>query len=159
MVPQAKSKTRRTRYATDEERKIGRAAYNKGYRQTKKGRLIGRAACKRYRESEKGKATRRRYCYSKIGRTCVEQSQKSTILKRGCITLSEYNRMFIAQKGCCALCDRHQSAVTNRLAIDHDHKTGVVRGLLCTSCNLLLGWLEKIERIKFIPRANIYRKN
>lgn len=37
------------------------------------------------------------------------------------------------QGGRCAICRQHQRK--KALAVDHDHKTGVVRGLLCTSCN------------------------
>ncbi len=42
---------------------------------------------------------------------------------------------FEKQKGCCAICKKPQSAFKNRLALDHNHKTGKLRGLLCYYCN------------------------
>lgn len=47
-----------------------------------------------------------------------------------------------AQGGVCALCDNGPS--TERLFVDHDHRTGRVRALLCRSCNYKVGWLEKL---------------
>jgi len=41
----------------------------------------------------------------------------------------------------CALCQR-PFAETKRVAVDHDHATGRVRGLLCPRCNAALGWYE-----------------
>lgn len=55
------------------------------------------------------------------------------------ITVGDYNRMFAEQEGCCAICHKHQSDFDKALAIDHDHKTGEVRGLLCMHCNTALG--------------------
>lgn len=55
------------------------------------------------------------------------------------ITLDDYNKMFMEQEGCCAICSKHQSEFDKALAIDHDHKTGEVRGLLCMHCNTALG--------------------
>ena len=50
----------------------------------------------------------------------------------------EYSVLFDAQKGVCAICfESDQSG--RRLAVDHDHKTGAVRGLLCSQCNIGLG--------------------
>jgi len=46
--------------------------------------------------------------------------------------------MLDEQEGVCAICRRPPSAMTH-LAVDHDHSTGVVRGLLCGACNLGLG--------------------
>ncbi len=39
------------------------------------------------------------------------------------------------QKGCCAICGKHESLFKNRLNLDHNHKTLQIRGLLCYFCN------------------------
>ena len=67
-------------------------------------------------------------------------SNRNARLKRDFgITLEEYNTMFTKQNGCCKICGRHQTEFNKRLAVDHDHVTGVVRGLLCQQCNQALG--------------------
>lgn len=58
------------------------------------------------------------------------------------ITLEQYNEMFTAQKGLCLGCYKHQSACKRALHLDHDHKTGKVRGLLCHECNSVLGYTK-----------------
>lgn len=55
------------------------------------------------------------------------------------ITLDDYNKIFQKQNGCCAICGKHQSELNRRLDVDHDHKTGKVRALLCSHCNTGLG--------------------
>ena len=47
--------------------------------------------------------------------------------------------MFLEQDGCCKLCNKHQSLFKRRLAVDHCHSTGRIRGLLCGNCNKGLG--------------------
>ena len=66
-----------------------------------------------------------------------------------------YKIMRENQNGVCALCsrpERRQHAVTGTtwdLAIDHCHETGLVRGLLCNSCNRGLGLLgDKVETLE-----------
>lgn len=58
------------------------------------------------------------------------------------ISLAEYNAMFAAQNGLCAGCHKHQTQFKTRLAVDHDHKTSKVRGLLCGRCNWILGQVD-----------------
>lgn len=53
----------------------------------------------------------------------------------------EYERMYKEQGGVCAIC-RRATGATKRLAVDHDHNTGLVRGLLCGPCNKLVGYFR-----------------
>ena len=53
------------------------------------------------------------------------------------ITVEDYDRMFKEQNGRCAIC--HTQQHYQRLAVDHCHKTGKVRGLLCQHCNRSIG--------------------
>jgi hypothetical protein len=66
-------------------------------------------------------------------------SRKRTIEKYG-ITEEQYNQMLLKQEGKCALCEE---PIKSQINIDHCHKTGVVRGLLCSYCNTTLGYVEK----------------
>jgi recombination endonuclease VII len=58
------------------------------------------------------------------------------------ITVEDYDRLFVGQKGKCAVCGKHQNGLKKRLFVDHNHITGVIRGLLCCSCNAKVGALE-----------------
>lgn len=67
------------------------------------------------------------------------------------ITLKQYNQMLKAQNNSCAICKRDRSNFKNNLAVDHDHKTGEVRGLLCFYCNKrVIGRLTKESVLKVI---------
>lgn len=50
------------------------------------------------------------------------------------LTLEEYDKILNFQEGGCGICGRHPKT-TKSLAVDHDHGTGLVRGLLCFFCN------------------------
>jgi Recombination endonuclease VII. len=54
------------------------------------------------------------------------------------ITVEDVMAFLHLQSGCCAICQRQ---FTEPFRVDHDHNTGVVRGLLCNNCNLGLGLL------------------
>lgn len=57
------------------------------------------------------------------------------------VTLEDYYRMLAAQGGGCAICQRPPSE-RRRLDVDHDHRSGKVRGLLCHRCNrALASWI------------------
>lgn len=51
------------------------------------------------------------------------------------ITLEQYEELLEKQGRCCAICERHESEFKTSLAVDHDHHSRRIRGLLCTSCN------------------------
>ena len=59
-------------------------------------------------------------------------------------SIEEYDAMLKAQNGLCAICKSEVPGGRNvHFQVDHDHSTGKVRGLLCISCNIHIGWLEK----------------
>lgn len=64
------------------------------------------------------------------------------VLKRNYnITLEEYNSLLVKQFNSCGVCGNGQSGTkhkNNTFCVDHDHKTGLVRGLLCHSCNTIV---------------------
>lgn len=56
------------------------------------------------------------------------------------LTPDEFRQMEETQNGVCAICEQPETDKRNhRLAVDHDHDTGRIRGLLCKSCNIGLG--------------------
>jgi hypothetical protein len=58
-------------------------------------------------------------------------------LKRYNLTVEEYYEMVLLQDGKCAICK--EEPVGERPYVDHCHKLGNIRGLLCSSCNFGLG--------------------
>jgi hypothetical protein len=56
------------------------------------------------------------------------------------LTLDDYEEMLAEQNGVCASCGTPPTG--KKLSIDHDHETGVIRGLLCQPCNTALGLLK-----------------
>jgi len=71
---------------------------------------------------------------------------KNTHLKRAFgITLTDWENMYTAQGGVCAICKQSEGDKSQRyanLAVDHCHTTKVVRGLLCNACNRALGFFN-----------------
>jgi hypothetical protein len=57
------------------------------------------------------------------------------------MTLDDYENLLNKQNKKCAICGKDAS--TTRLAVDHDHNTGIVRGLLCFRCNFGLSFFKE----------------
>jgi hypothetical protein len=78
-------------------------------------------------------------------------------LKYG-ITTIEYNELLNKQNGCCSICGSNDTkdGKAKNFYIDHDHKTGKIRGLLCRHCNLLLGFSQ--DQINILENAIKYLK-
>ncbi len=60
-----------------------------------------------------------------------DEKRNKYLLKKYGISLDQYNEILKKQNNACAICKRDRSNFKNNLAVDHDHKTGEVRGLLC----------------------------
>ncbi len=73
------------------------------------------------------------------------------------ITLEFYNEMLEKQNGKCSICKRPERVVHKKtkrvkvLSVDHCHKTGKIRGLLCSSCNMAIGLLS--DSVEFLQNA------
>lgn len=70
------------------------------------------------------------------------------------ITIEQYDEMEASQGGLCAICrepeivaDPKNPAVMKRLAVDHNHDSGKIRGLLCQRCNMGLGYFRDNDRL------------
>lgn len=67
------------------------------------------------------------------------------------ITVEEYNKMLEEQNGVCKICGSNE-----KLCIDHDHKTGEVRAILCSKCNSAIGLMN--EDTNLFEKAIAYLK-
>ena len=68
-----------------------------------------------------------------------ERTRNNDLKRNYGITLAEHKQMFEEQKGLCAICKKEGDGKWKKLCVDHDHKTGKVRQLLCRNCNMVLG--------------------
>lgn len=59
------------------------------------------------------------------------------------ISLNEYQAILAFQQNRCALCGVDVARLPKRPCVDHCHRTGTVRGILCAGCNVALGQAEK----------------
>lgn len=132
---------------------LGHGTRQPHWNKAKKGELIC-PGCKkskpknqfdRNRSSSTGRST---YCKS-----CSAKRRKETYNRDGGaswrdyryrklygITFEQYSRILKRQRGVCAICKR--KVKTRKLALDHCHKTGKVRGVLCTRCNSMIAFAE-----------------
>jgi hypothetical protein len=56
--------------------------------------------------------------------------------------LNNYNNLVIKFNNSCGICKKHRDSFDKDLCVDHNHVTGEIRGLLCHSCNNMLGLLK-----------------
>lgn len=96
-----------------------------------------------------------------------EKERKGNLRKVGC-TPQMYDQMLKEQGGVCAVCKQPETrrrpwsknGEINPLAVDHDHKTGDVRALLCSHCNTCLGKMnEDPERIRALANYAEWCRN
>ena len=83
-----------------------------------------------------------------------------TLWEKKGVNRNVYNQMFETQQGFCAICQKKETATRNnrtlRLAIDHCHDSGRIRGLLCNRCNA--GIERARDDIKTLKSAIKYLK-
>lgn len=166
MLSDAAKERRRTqareRYANDPERKaaVKRAAIKS--RQSEEGRAYQRAYYQANKDKFNNRTTeqRERYNAERRERYASDPTYREAIKRRARavpsgapaekrrrrfkqeygITPEQYDAMLAEQDGGCAICDRRiGDGAGRRLYVDHCHDTGIVRGLLCSTCNSGIG--------------------
>lgn len=141
----ARRKQRREEHI-EEERETRRLYYQKN-----KDKIKG--AVKKYREAHPEVIR----AYREAHREEIKDRQRNDALKRFYgITQDEYDAILEKQGGC-AICGRKQTEIKKLFSVDHDHKTGKVRGILCHHCNLILGHAQ--DRRDVLQSAIIYLIN
>ncbi len=170
MTSLTKNQKQRERYASDSEYREQILSRQREYMKTPEGRAKRLARKKRwiaanrdaYLEQCRRQNARRRERPDVMAdnRRRVAEWQKanpgrvyeSLTLKKYGLTLQDYLARLRQQRNRCAICGQHErarrpSGKRKRLAVDHCHVTGVVRGLLCTHCNHTLGRMGDDPRL------------
>lgn len=112
--------------------------HQREYTHTPEGRKVRRENERRYRLRHKEKVSQR--------------MKKYQLRVWYNITPENYTELLLKQNGVCAICGKPETTIAygkvQVLSVDHDHKTGKVRGLLCVGCNQGLGRLgeDNLER-------------
>jgi hypothetical protein len=150
----AKGKANRYKYRHSPEYKA--IPYSAKALETKK-RYRQSEAFKARPQSERSKMTQKRYKQTEKSLKSCKDWQLKTAYG---ITLIQYNEMLTKQNNVCYICHKPETVVkygkVQNLAVDHNHVTNRVRGLLCTCCNRGLGLFK--NNIDSLLRAVDYIK-
>ena len=114
--------------------------------------------CKRilYKDWEKRNPEKRKAIHDKYYNNKKDEIRWKSIKEKYGLTKKEYDKMLIEQNYCCKICGSKESKHknTDNLLVDHCHKTLKVRGLLCNSCNTVLGFIN--DRIDVVDNIKKY---
>ncbi len=121
-------------------------------------RCLGCLACVSVQEYKANRA-RCKACHKKRLKSTydAEKIRERNLRNNYGLTLEDYNIMLFQQGYVCAVCKQEETVIDHytqqpkSLSVDHDHETGKVRQLLCTTCNQVLGNIEKdSQRVKLL---------
>ena len=118
----------------------------------KNNREVLRQRQREYRKNNKEEINRRQNEYYKRNKETINRKAKWVALySKYKITKADYEKLYLKQNGRCAVCKKEFPS----LSVDHNHETGIVRGLVCTKCNTALGLVYEntdilLSMIKYI---------
>ena len=113
--------------------------------------------------SKDGKASQCTTCLNtkqlKARTSRPDYTRNANLKARFDMSIEEYNVIFLKQRGKCAICDKAETSTNNKgvikwLSVDHNHSTGIIRGLLCSNCNVGIGLLQ--DSVKIMKSAIKY---
>lgn len=114
-----------------------RTAYNRAWRAKNREKVNARQRELRAADPERYRAYDRKSYYADVGR----RRAKSRKTLYG-VTREEWDAMFAAQSGHCAVCEAAEPGGNRPWHTDHCHRTRKVRGILCKRCNTVLGHVK-----------------
>lgn len=126
-------------FSVDKSKKDGRSIYCRNCR-----RKIGRNVRALPDHNAKKRKNAHRY---------KDYNRNYMLKQRYGITMEDFNNIFKAQNQSCKICGSEKSDGRN-FVVDHSHKTGKIRGILCNLCNIVLGSLR--EDLELIKKIEIY---
>jgi len=112
-----------------------------------------------YQKGVDGKYIHCKLCTKELDGRTRDDKKNYILTKTYGISVEEYKGMLIHQGGVCKICSQPETQIRYgnliALAVDHDHESGKVRGLLCSDCNRALGLFrdstEVLERaVKYL---------
>lgn len=119
----------------------------RNYAKTDKQRDYRREYMRKWREQNREKYNAWAKEYNKNNGYKWETHTKEwkkyySLKKKYNLTEEDFLYLLEKQQNKCYICGKHNSDILRGLAVDHDHITGKIRGLLCSKCNGALGWYE-----------------
>lgn len=112
--------------------------------------------CARCNGTKGPKFIDRKYCFRCTGlvkKEAAEKAHRTRVAGVYGLKDGDYDRLYEAQGGVCAICN-WATGKSKRLAVDHDHATGEVRGLICSRDNQMLG--HGRDKTEFFQRVIDY---
>lgn len=139
-------RTRESGRRSHAKHKEQRNAASHAYYVANRERLLSQQSARDAARRDEKRAYDRQYAIDNAERL-RSYHQGYRLGRRYSITKDEYDALVAQQRNRCAICGGEQTwknrSGTYTLAIDHDHATGRVRGLLCGPCNTALGHVER----------------
>jgi hypothetical protein len=111
-----------------------RREYARAYRAANRERLIAADRARYAQERAQRLETGKRY-YAEHKEDVLWKNRA----KKFGLTQAGFDALLVVQRGACAICCERLDPKSRHTHVDHDHKTGKVRGLLCNHCNRMLG--------------------
>lgn len=111
------------------------------------------------KQSKDGRRGVCKECINKQPHRSKEASKRAHLKHRYNISLEKYIEIYNSQEGKCKICSEFISIEVkgdNPAVVDHCHKTGKVRGILCSGCNKLLGFAK--DQILLLENSIKYLK-
>jgi cytochrome c peroxidase len=124
---------------TDKEKRAERrAVYNRRYYEANKDKLTANTRAKYAANTEPMLEYQREY-YAANKNAVLPQQRAYRLQRDYGLSQDQFDGMLAAQNSACAICHTTEPKGQGAFHVDHCHSSGVVRGLLCHSCNVGLG--------------------